>query len=190
MEFLILIVIAVLVAILPIITRFFRIGKVPSNTAIIIDRDTHYLKTVRRGFYFLLHKDVITTKISTYKTTKRYSNYFETHDGYTFLIDFVATYHAEDIDAVLAALQSARRSIDDIIESSVYWAINNLNGRDISKLLLSEISPKLTSEARELCIKIDDFAVTFLHIAPDASHVKPFKPHLSGGSNSGPIKFN
>lgn len=187
MEFLIL-----MVVLLPIMLFFLliiNIGKVPPNTAIIIDRDTHYLKTVRRGFYFLLPKDVITTTISTHKMTKHYTNYFETHDGYTFSVGFVATYHAEDIDAVLAALQSSRRSIDDIIESSVYWAINDLNGRDISKLLLSEITPKLASEARELCIEIDDFSITSLHIAPNASNVKPFKPHLSGSSNSGPIKF-
>lgn len=179
---------------LVIIICIIYVRKVPLNTAIIIDRDTHYLKTVRHGFYFLIPgRDKITTEVSTNKITKFYSNNFETHDGKIVSINFVASYHAENIDNVLSALQSARRSINDIVESSVYWAVNNLNLKDFisdKNFLISEISPKLDSEARELCIKIDGFSITNMYFLTNTSNIKPFKPHLSSGTTNGPIKFN
>ena len=169
------------------------LGRVPANTAIIIDRNTHYHKTVRRGFYFLIPgKDKVTTRVSTNKITKNYANNFETHDGRVVSIDFVATYHAENIDDVLFSLKSARRSIDDIIESSVYWAVNDLGIQDFIKdknILLREIAPKLSSEARELCIKIDNFTINNMYVLVSSSAVKPFKPHLSSSTDS-PITFN
>ena len=167
--------------------------KVPANTAIIIDRNTHYHKTVRRGFYFLIPgKDKVTTRVSTEKIIKTYFNSFETHDGKIVLINFIASYHAENIDDVLFSLKSARRSIDDIIESSVYWAVNDLVLQDFitdKNILLYEISPKLSAEARELCIKIDSFTITNMYVLESASNVKPFKPHLSSSTDS-PITFN
>lgn len=181
------------IILLIIIILLVYVRTVPANTAIIIDRDTHYHKTVRRGFYFMLPgRDKITTQVSTNKITKYYTNNFETHDGKVVSISFMASYYAENIDDVLFSLKSARRSINDIIESSVYWAVNNLSLADFisdKNILLHEISPKLNSEARELCIKIDSFSIVNMYVLAGASAVKPFKPHLSSSSDS-PIKFN
>ena len=104
----------------------------------------------------------------------------------------MASYYAENIDDVLFSLKSARRSINDIFESSVYWAVNDLSLADFisdKNILLHEISPKLNSEARELCIKIDSFSIVNMYVLASSSAVKPFKPHLSSSSDS-PIKFN
>ena len=181
------------IILLIIIILLVYVRTVPANTAIIIDRDTHYHKTVRRGFYFMLPgRDKITTQVSTDKITKHYTNNFETHDGKIVTIVFSATYHTENIDDVLFSLKSARRSINDIVESSVYWAVNNLSLEDFignETLLLHEISPRLDSEARELCIKIDNFFIQNIYVLPIEANIKPFKPHLSSSSDS-PIKFN
>ena len=191
MDIFILIILEISLYLIPFLLIILK--KVPANTAIIIDRNTHYHKTVRRGFYFLIPgKDKVTTRVSTEKIIKTYFNSFETHDGKIVLINFIASYHAENIDDVLFSLKSARRSIDDIIESSVYWAVNDLVLQDFitdKNILLHEISPKLSAEARELCIKIDSFTITNMYVLESASNVKPFKPHLSSSTDS-PITFN
>ena len=80
------------IILLIIIILLVYVRTVPANTAIIIDRDTHYHKTVRRGFYFMLPgRDKITTQVSTNKITKYYANNFETHDGKVVSISFMAS---------------------------------------------------------------------------------------------------
>lgn len=164
---------------------------VPANTIVIIDRKGHYLKTKRFGVYFINPlTDKITTQISTEKLTKTYSNFFETHDGKIVQASFQATYHAKDLDAVIDGLASARRSIDDVIVSSVYWAVNNLMSDDILnnyRYLHSDANTKLMSEAQELNITIDKFTISQPIFVSQS--VKPFKPHLSSYS-SDPIKYN
>ncbi len=167
---------------------------VPNNTVVIIDRNSHYLKTKKHGLYFFNPKtDKVTTEISKLPLTRNYSNFFETDDGMIFLIDFCATYHTENIDDTLVSLKSARRSIYDIMNSSVYWATNNLNARDIkftsSTLLYKETYEKLITEARTLNIIVDDFKITNIVQINNRTNMEPFKPHLNSYT-MGPIRYN
>lgn len=174
-----------------ILSNFIKI--VPKNTVIIVDRNSHYLKTKRHGMYlFWPATDKITTRISTNKLYKLYTNDFETHDGKIVRIPFSVEYHANNLEAVLDSLKSARRSIDDIMNASVYWAVNNLCLSDFhsqTHILDNEIRPKLLSEARELNIQIDKFYIASITDVTTLPGVKPFKPHLNSFS-SGPIKYN
>ena len=93
------------------------IKRVPPHTVLIIDRDSHYLKTKKNGFYFFNpSRDKVTTEISKRKIRKNYINSFETHDGAIVIVQFSVEYHAEDIDSVLRALELVRRSVDDVLE--------------------------------------------------------------------------
>lgn len=185
MEFLIFLVIILCIG-------YIRI--VPSNTVMIIDRNSHYLKTKKRGIFFFNPKtDKITTEISNHRLTKQYANFFETDDGMLIHVSFSATYHAENIDNVLDSLKSARRSIYDIMNSSIYWAANNLNAKDImfssNTLLYKEAYEKLISEARVLNINIDNFKITNISQVTSRANIEPFKPHLNSFSR-GPIRYN
>lgn len=185
MEFLIFLIIIVLCI------CYFRI--VPPDTVVIVDRNSHYLKTKKHGIYFFNPKtDKVTTEISTNKLSKYYSNIFETDDGKVVYISFYATYHAENIDSVLNSLKSARRSIYDIMNSSIYWATNNLNEKDIidqkNALLYKEAYEKLISEARVLNISIDEFLITSISRLSNSSNNEPFKPHLNSYTQ-GPIRY-
>ena len=179
-----------IVLLIIILANFIKV--VPANTVIIVDRNSHYLKTKKRGFYlFWPPTDKVTTKISTNHLYKFYTNDFETHDGKVVRVNFNVEYHAKNLDSVLDSLKSARRSVDDIMNSSVYWAVRNLSLEDFrgrATILLNEVTPKLLSEARELNITIDKFNITNIG---DVTYManKPFKPHLNS-YNSGPIKFH
>lgn len=187
MDFLIIILIIVFI-----ITGSF-IKTVPANTVIIVDRNSHYLKTKRSGFYFFNPStDKITTQISKSKISKSYIENFETHDGKLVRVSFEVEYHAQNMDDVLAALESVRRSVDDVMNGSIYWSVNNLSLSDFANTpitLLSEVKPKLISEATELKIIIDDFQINNITALPYGVNITPFKPHLSSHS-TGPIKFN
>ena len=168
------------------------IKSVPANSVIIIDRNSHYLKTKRHGFYFFNPAiDKITTQISLFPLTKSYIENFETHDGKMVRVSFSVKYHADNLEDVLVALESVRRSIDDVINSSIYWGVNNLSLSDFINTpinLMAESKPKLLSEATEL-IKIDHFQINNITALPYGVNIIPFKPHLSSHS-TGPIKFN
>ena len=168
------------------------IRTVPPNTIQIIDRNTHYLKTKRHGMYFFNPAtDKVTTEISRRQITKSYADNFETHDGYIVRVFFSVTYHANDLDEVIRTLSLARRSIDDVMNGSIYWATNNLSIKDFqnkSIVLLSEAKPQLISEASELEITIDGFYINGIQLLPKGANAIPFKPHTSTQS-SGPIRF-
>ena len=165
---------------------------VPSNTVLIIDRNSHYLKTKRNGFYFFNpFTDEITTIISTNELSKTYTNIYETHDGYIFSISLYVRYHATNLDDVLFGLKNARRSINDVMQSCVYWSVRNLMLSDFNsniENISQEIIPKLLSEAQELHITIDSYKVLNVIKVQSTDTSKCFKPHLSS-SSSGPIKF-
>lgn len=174
-----------------ILSKFIKF--VPANTVIIVDRNSHYLKTKRRGMYlFWPPTDKVTTKISTSHLYKYYTNDFETHDGRIVRVSFSVEYHAENLEAVLDSLKSARRSVDDIMNSSVYWGVRNLSFKDFypyANLLENEVTPKLLSEARELNIKIDNFSIGTITESTHMQNIQPFKPHLNSHSR-GPIKYH
>lgn len=165
---------------------------VPENTVVIVDRNTHYLKTKTKGCYLCNPKtDKVTTTISTRQLYKSYAENFETHDGKIVRVFFNVRYHTDNIDAVLDSLKSARRSIDDVMNSSVYWAVNNLTYKDFRNkmdILIQEVAPKILSEAIVLNIKIDQFNITNITDVY-AQNIKPFKPHLSS-HNCGPIRYH
>ena len=166
---------------------------VPANTVIIVDRNSHYLKTKKSGIYFFNPStDKITTQISMNRISKTYVENFETHDGEIVKVAFHVSYHAENLEDVLVALESVRRSIDDIMNSSVYWAVHNLSIADFfsaPSILKKEVAPKLLSEATELKINVDSFDIISINKVPANSEITPFKPHLNSHS-AGPIKFN
>lgn len=183
--------IIVLIILIFVLGNFIK--SVPANTVIIIDRNTHYLKTKKRGLYFFNPAtDKITTRISTYHLHKSYVENFETHDGKLVRVAFSVEYHTENLEDVLAALASARRSIDDVMNGSIYWGVNNLSLSDFINtpvVLTTETKPKLLSEANELKIKIDNFQILNISVLPSGINITPFKPHLSSHS-TGPIRFN
>ena len=181
----------IFIIILIVLTNFIK--AVPANTVFIIDRNSHYLKTKRRGFYFFNPTtDKITTRISTFAIDKAYTENFETHNGKLARVTFHVKYHAQNLEDVLVALGSVRRSIDDVMNGSIYWSVNNLSLSDFIHTpiaLKSEAMPKLLSEATELKIKIDEFEIISISELPHGINVTPFKPHLSSHS-TGPIKFH
>ena len=101
------------------------VRKVPLNTVVIIDRNGHYLKTKRRGFYFLFPSDEVTTTISTSPLVRTLTDYFETDDGKLIQATIFCRYQAHNLNNVLQALSNVRRSVDDIIKSSAHFAISN-----------------------------------------------------------------
>ena len=171
---------------------FIRV--VPSRTIVIIDRNSHYLKTRRFGIYFFNPKtDKITSQISLDKTKRFYNNNYETHDGEILQISFNAEYHAEKLDDVIDALASNRRSIDDVMESSIYWAARNLTYQDIvrnTSTIYMDAKQKLTSEALELGVIIDSFKITSINKAVYSRPEQVFKPHTSRSSESGPLQYH
>lgn len=183
-----------LIILIIILVAIAYIRAVPANTVIIVDRNSHYLKTKKSGFYFFNPKtDKITTKISKQQITQYYTNCFETDDGKLIQVSFYTTYHADNLENVLNSLKSARRSIYDIMNSSIYWAANNLTLNDIMltsfTLLHKEANEKLISEARTLNITIDTFKITHVSQIVQSTTIEPFKPHLNSFSR-GPIRYN
>lgn len=172
----------------------FYIRPVPANSVVIVDRNSHYLKTKKYGFYFFNPRtDKVTTTISKHQLIKYYTNYFETDDGKIIQVSFYAAYHADNLENVLDSLKSARRSIYDIMNSSIYWAANNLTLNDIMAtnfaLLHKEASEKLIADARTLNITIDTFKITHVSQVVHSLAIEPFKPHLNSFSR-GPIHYN
>ena len=175
-----------------IIFCLFFIRVVPTNTVLIVDRNSHYLKTKKNGiFFFNPFTDEITTMISTNELSKTYTNIYETHDGYIFSVSLYVRYHATNLDDVLFGLKNVRRSINDVMQGCVYWSVRNLGFSDLnsnSAILSQEIVNKLLSEAQELHISIDAYKVLNIIRVESTDTSKCFKPHLSS-SSSGPIKF-
>ena len=173
----------------------FRIKKVPSKTVYIIDRNTHYHKTVKHGFFFFNPTtDKITTEISLSPKTKRYFDFYETEDGRVCSIGFNITYCAQDVDDVLYNLSSTRRSIDDVIQGSMYHAVLSLKLLQITPdSLTREFERNISSQVLGLCIQIINFKLISLDKVNYSKHsVKVFTPHISRslGADSGPFKYN
>ena len=111
---------------------FSKVRKVPANTTIIIDRNTHFHKKKSYGYYTLNSKtDVITTKVSPYDVTETYNNVFETHDSAFFRIGFEVTYKSENVEMTLSSLEDSRRSIYDIVNCSMETSIAACRGMDL-----------------------------------------------------------
>ena len=116
-----------------ILVLFSVLKRVPNNTVLIIDRNSHYHKTKKRGFYTLGPQDKITSKISTDPVIESYSNIFSTHDSEYYSVDFMVTYSCENIDSVINSLQDSRRSIYDIINCAMEITIKSFQTKDLNR---------------------------------------------------------
>ncbi len=171
-----------------------RIRKVPSNTVHIIDRNTHYLKTVRKGYYFFNPStDKVTTKISTSPIYTTYSNYYESEDGKAVRVIFNISYSASNLEDVLYNLDKTRRSIDDVLQGAMYHAVISLKSPMINEVSLNnEFKRNLESQALPLCIKINSYKITYLDLNRYSKNtVKLFTPHKSRSlnQNDDPIQY-
>ena len=87
--------------------------------------------------------------------------------------------------------KTVRRSVDDVMNGSMYWGTRNFSLSDIKNLprvLENEAKSILISEAGELELTVDHFYVTSVYPSSSTSEDKVFKPH-SNSYSSGPIKF-
>lgn len=155
--------------------------RVPPNTAVIIDRNGHYLKTKRTGWYLLLPSDKITTTISTRPVFRSLDAYYETDDGHIVQATVMCRYHAHDISSVLQSLSNVRRSIDDIIQSAAYFSINNYKLSDIMGVHNHEFS---NSVRDNLVTQFNSVGITLstmqVRVSPNSiPGVACFRPHES-----------
>ena len=172
----------------------FRIRRVPRGTVYIVDRNTHYHKTVKHGFFFFNPiTDRITTEISITPKTKQYQNYYETEDGKVCLIVLAITYSAQDVEDVLYNLSATRRSIDDVIQGAMYHAVLSLRIPEINVQTLSrEFERNISSQVLGLCINVHNFNIKYLDKASyRLQQVNVFKPHKSRslGNDNGPFTY-
>lgn len=192
MDMLIEFIIACIIKLLPLIIFMlaFCVKRVPKNTVYIIDKHTHYCKTVKNGYFYLnpvSHK--ITTKISTSPITITYSEIFETHDGLLYSVPFQVTYSTKNMEDVLYNLEKVRRSIDDIFQSCMYGAVRSLSKKSMTRATLEEtFRSNLESEAMSIGIDIDNFYIDVFSPVIQ-NYVKPFKPHKNYSNAGDPIQF-
>jgi hypothetical protein len=163
--------------------------KCPPNTIIIIDRDTHYFKTVHAGYYTLnKKKDMVTSVISEKVTTQRYNNIFMTHEGKYYEIDFSVSYKCESIDAVQNALQDSRRSIYDIINNAMSIAIKSFTAKDFASVNQDRTTAAIYSQIERM---LEPFYIDFQKLYIDRITLEDsaygeqnvFKKHESQGQS-------
>jgi len=120
------------------------IKSVPPNTILIIDRNTHYLKTKRRGLYFFNPKtDKITTKISTSPVTENVINTYKTHDDCYYRLQYSVVYNSTDIEMTISSLQDSKRSVYDIINCALEATVASLSRNDMNyKVDINEVAFK------------------------------------------------
>lgn len=153
---------------------------VPPESIYIIDRNTHYYKTLTSGKRILLGpNDKITSRISKAPVSRTLNNFFETEDGAIISANVTCIYASNDILNTQDLLQSVRRSIDDIILSSLYFAIGSIKSYDLHSSLNKAIEVNLTKELSTLDIGLLSFKVNLTH-SDTASKEDCFKPHISG----------
>lgn len=165
--------------------------KVPPNTAIIIDKDFHYYKTKKRGFYFVGNtRYKITTYISKTPHVAYYSQISETHDSKLLSLTYYVKYKVSNVDEVLERLKSNRRSVDDIIQSCVKTSLENFNFTDIYKGgdFSAEVSRRLAVNFAAFEIELINVSFTKAEVVLETYRDKVFAPHISQGDN--PIKYN
>lgn len=164
------------------------VKKVPPNTVIIIDKNSHYLKTKKSGFYLMLPGYKVTTKISSNNLTRTLRDTYETYDGKAAIISATCTYQSTDISATIESLANVRRSIDDIIKSSVYFATNNYKFSDMytfsnSTRLTNEYKEKVFDNMRleldEIGVVLTNFSIKILAYTTEQTSLTYFKPHVS-----------
>ena len=160
----------------------FCIRKVPPHTVIIVDKNSHYLKTKKSGYYIMLPGYKVTTKISTNKLFRTLSDYYETYDGQTAVISVTCGYQSTNLEDTIEDLSNVRRSIDDIIKSSVYFAVNNYNSSDIRKLsddFKMKVYDNMRLELDEIGVVLSNFTIRTSITTTAPYPLVYFKPHIS-----------
>ena len=153
---------------------------VPPDSIYIIDRNTHYYKTLTAGKRIILGRnDKITSRISKTPISRALTNIFETEDGSIISASIICTYNSNDILNTQELLKSVRRSIDDIILSSLYFAIGSIKAKEVSASLNDYIKSNLSKELASLDIKLSSFKTSFNFVKGLQSE-DCFKPHISG----------
>lgn len=118
--------------------------KVPPNTTIIIDRNTHFHKKKSGGYYlFNPRTDKVTTQVSIFPITEKYTNIFKTHEDGYYNVSFAMTYICKEPNQTLDSLSDSRRSIYDIANCAVETIWGTLSTKDIVKTTLDEMSERL-----------------------------------------------
>lgn len=166
---------------------FSHYDKVPPYTVIIVDKDGHYYKTYRHGIYPKSGHFRATTKISTKPLSATLFNYYETHDGRLLSITVNCIYHSQNIEQTLVDLQNVRRSINDIIQSSVYAATKKYELNYLMRNRNEFYQTIKTNLARELdavSVKLNTCGINGLVEASESMRLNTFKPHVSGCINS------
>lgn len=164
-----------------------RIVNVPRNAAIITDKNSHYYKTKRCGVYFLEKNEVVTSYVSKRPHKEYYIQISESRDGELFYVSYLVDYEAYDVDATLERLKFYRRSITDIIKSSLKTTIENF---DFSKQLtefLSEASKELTSNFAPFEIRLISMKVFKISEVDESHRSELFVPQI--GSSIDPTQY-
>lgn len=177
-----------IIFLLIIFSNFIKL--VPANTAIIVDRNHHYLKTKKKGFYFFNPAtDKITTYISTNPHTQSFIQISESHDGLLFQLGYHVVYKASNVNQVLESLKSNRRSVNDIIQSCVHTSVANFEKTDLVKLkeLIEEIKRRLSINLESFEITLISFDMGVPYQVPNSARKDIFAPHISEGIRS--IKY-
>lgn len=164
-----------------IIILLLFLKKVPPNTVVIIDKNSHYCKTRTSGWYFLWPNMKVTTMISTQTLTRNLQDFYESYDGKPVSILISCSYKAQDLSTVIESLSQMRRSIDDIIKSSAYFAAHNYRAADM--LMLREefeqkVKDNLISGLDSINVSLEHLSVVIQNV-PYQATLRLFKPHVS-----------
>ena len=172
---------------------FSRIRQVPPGTVVIIDRNSHFHKKKRGGFYlFNPATDKITTKISRFPITENYTNTFVTHDSTYYRITYSFTYKAEDVEMVLSSLEDSRRSIYDVVNCAIETAVGSLTMRemadynyDLNKVCFAQLETMF----EPFYVDVTSFKIIYRSaVNPTIGESQLFRKHVSRGDN--PVGFS
>ena len=164
------------------------IKKVPSNSLIIIDRNSHFHKKKRHGFYILGAHDKVTTYLSTNAVTQTYANIFETHISTFYRLSFSVTYRSEDLDRSQQALEDSRRSVYDIINCAAETVIGTIASAGVVNLqsLNDALFRQLESTLEPFYIDVTSSKIfSILAVDSTVGRQNKFQKHIStsGGDN-------
>ncbi len=170
----------------------FYIRKVPPKTVVIIDKNRHYYKTLRRGYYFLFSNRKVTTKISERELSRSLAEKFETYDGQPIIATITCAYKTDNLESVIESLSQVRRSIDDIILSSVYYTVKNFRKNDLvnaSEEFKTSVLDNLTRELSEIGVSRTSTHISIT--APVSIYpINYFKPHVSSHDTCNTTDYN
>ena len=166
------------------------IKKVPANTLIIIDRNGHFHKKKRHGFYILSSRDKVTTYLSSYDSTQYFINTFETHSSTFYRVYFSVTYKSEDLDRSAQSLEDSRRSVYDIINCAAEPVVGSSTTFDTfrSGNFETALFKQLESTLEPFYIDVKACKlITINSVAPSIGQTQKFQKHVSSSGGDNPF---